>query len=90
MDEQQSSQTEDELWAETRRLRLLRRRRLIATVALAGVFILLALSILKHAGAADSAHQKSSSAPAGAASRPSASPAIGPLLSAPVPRAMLP
>ena len=36
----------DEEWAESRRLRLLRRRRLIATLALVGLGVLLVLSAL--------------------------------------------
>jgi hypothetical protein len=36
----------DEEWAGSRRLRLLRRRRLIATLALIGVVVLLVLSVL--------------------------------------------
>ena len=43
--EESSSGTEqsDEEWAESRRLRLLRRRRLIATLALIGLVVLLVL-----------------------------------------------
>jgi hypothetical protein len=36
----------DAEWAESRRLRLLGRRRLIAVLALAGVFVLLAFGII--------------------------------------------
>ncbi len=72
MDEQRAGQTGDEEWAETRRLRLLRRRRLIAALALLGVIVLLALGILRRVDANDasgSAHGKPSSAPAGASPR---------------------
>jgi hypothetical protein len=44
--ERSGTEQSDEEWAESRRLRLLRRRRLIAVLALIGVILLLALGIL--------------------------------------------
>jgi hypothetical protein len=44
--EQDDTRQSDEKWGESRRLRLLRRRRLIATLALIGIVVLLVLSAL--------------------------------------------
>jgi hypothetical protein len=69
MDAPASERLQDDEWADARRLRLLRRRRLIAALALLGVVILIALSIFERANSADSAHDKGTGSTLGPSGR---------------------
>jgi hypothetical protein len=57
------SEESDDEWAASRRLRLLRRRRVIAALALLGVGILFVLGLIEHFDSRASGHAGATAAP---------------------------